>query len=168
MVEPTTHSQRFGSADAEAFTAELQNQKTKQARKYSVKVLQDYMSEKNIDGPIRTLAINDLNNLHTDFISNVRNLEGEFYSKSTMIAIRQGIRRYLQEPPLEKNFDIIKDPRMNKENAAFKSMLKKCRQEGKGVVQHKNRIQAGKINKILYKIFITKPCICHQIHHRDS
>ena len=41
-----------------------------------------------------------------------------------MIAIRQGIRRYLQEPPLEKDFDIIKDPRMNKANAAFKSMLK--------------------------------------------
>ena len=50
MVEPTTHRQRFGSADAEAFTAELQNQKTKQATKYSVKVLQDYMSENNIDG----------------------------------------------------------------------------------------------------------------------
>ena len=44
------------------------------------------------------------------FLANVRNLEGEFYSKSTMIAIRQGIRRYLQEPPLEKDFDIIKDP----------------------------------------------------------
>jgi hypothetical protein len=41
---------------------------------------------------------------------------------------------------------------MNKANAAFKSMLKKCCQEGKGVVQHKNPIQAGKINKILYKI----------------
>jgi hypothetical protein len=123
---------------------------------------------KNIDGLIKTLAINDLNNLLADFVANVHNLEGEFYSKSTMIAIRQGIRRYLQEPPLEKDLDIIKDPRKNKANAAFKSMLKKCRQEGKGVVQHKNRIQAGKINKILYKIFITKPCICHQIHHRDS
>ena len=98
------------------------------------------------------LAINDMNNLLADFYANVRNLEGEFYSKSTMIAIRQGIRRYLQEPPLEKDFDIIKDPRMNKANAAFKSMFKKCRQEGKGVVQHKNPIQAGKINKILYKI----------------
>jgi hypothetical protein len=49
MAEPTTHRQRFGSADAEAFTAELQNQKTKQAKKYSVKVLQDYMSEKNVE-----------------------------------------------------------------------------------------------------------------------
>jgi hypothetical protein len=27
MAEPTTHRQRFGSAYAEAFTAELQNQK---------------------------------------------------------------------------------------------------------------------------------------------
>ena len=50
MAEPTTQRQRFGSADAEAFTAELQNQKTKQATKYSVKVLQDYMSEKILMG----------------------------------------------------------------------------------------------------------------------
>jgi hypothetical protein len=76
MAEPTTHRQRFGSADAEAFTAELQNQKTKQATKYSVKVLQDYLSEKNIDEPIKTLAINDFN-LLADFFANVRNLEGE-------------------------------------------------------------------------------------------
>jgi hypothetical protein len=76
MAGPTTHRQGFGSADAEAFTAELQNQKTKQATKYSVKVLQDYMSEKNIDEPIKTLAINDFN-LLADFFANVRNLEGE-------------------------------------------------------------------------------------------
>ena len=66
MAEPTTHKQRFGSADAEAFTAELQTQKTKQATTYFVKVLQDYMSETNIDGPMKTLAINDLNNLLGD------------------------------------------------------------------------------------------------------
>ena len=87
MAEPTTHRQRFGSADSEAFTAELQNQKTKQATKYSVKVLQDYMSGKHIDGPMKTLAINDLNNLLADFFSNVRNLEGEFYSKTTIIIL---------------------------------------------------------------------------------
>jgi hypothetical protein len=46
MAEPTTHRQRLGGVDAEAFTAELQNQKSKQATKYSVKVLQDYMSGK--------------------------------------------------------------------------------------------------------------------------
>jgi hypothetical protein len=35
------------------------------------------MSEKNIDEPIKTLAINDLNNLLADFFANVRNLESE-------------------------------------------------------------------------------------------
>ena len=49
-----------------------------------------------------------MNNLLADFYANVRNLEGEFYSKSTMIAIRQGIRRYLQEPPLEKASILLK------------------------------------------------------------
>ena len=34
---------------------------------------------------MKTLAINDLNNLLADFFANVRNLGGEFYSKTTII-----------------------------------------------------------------------------------
>jgi hypothetical protein len=56
MAEPTTHRQRLGSVDAEAFTAELQNQKTKQATKYSVNVLQDYMSGKILMGLKKTTS----------------------------------------------------------------------------------------------------------------
>jgi hypothetical protein len=34
---------------------------------------------------LKTLAINDLNNLLADLFCNVRNLEGEFYSKTAII-----------------------------------------------------------------------------------
>jgi hypothetical protein len=40
-------------SNEQAFTAELQNQKTKQATKYSVKVLQDYMDEKILMGLLK-------------------------------------------------------------------------------------------------------------------
>ena len=59
------------------------------------------------------------------------------------VAICQGIRRYLQEPPYNRDIDIVTDMKLKKANDAFKRMLKKCRQEGKGVVQHKKSIQSG-------------------------
>ena len=141
---------RFWNIDAEQFTVEQQNVKTKQATKYAINVLKEFMAEKNIDGPIDVLQVNELNDLLSDFYANCRNVEGEFYSKSTMIAIRQGIRRYLQKPPLNRDYDIIKDARFNKANGSFKSMLKKVRQEGKGVVQHKNPIQPGQFISVTF------------------
>jgi hypothetical protein len=52
------------------------------------------------------------------------------------------------KPPNEREFDIITDPRFKSVNAAFNSMLKKARQEGKGQVVHKKPITEGKLNII--------------------
>jgi hypothetical protein len=76
-----------------------QNVKTKAATKYTVKVLSDFMLEKNYDGEIGTMDIVVLNGILQDFYANVRTSSGDYYSKSSLVAIRQGIRRYLQEPP---------------------------------------------------------------------
>ena len=65
--------------------------------------------------------MNELNDLLSDLYVNCRNLECEFYSYSTMIATQERMQQYLQESPL--NIDIINDPRLNKVNAAFKSIL---------------------------------------------
>jgi hypothetical protein len=45
---------RFGSTDAKEFTLQQQNVKTKAATKYAVKVLSDFMLEKNYDGEMGT------------------------------------------------------------------------------------------------------------------
>ena len=38
-----------------------------------------------------------LNGILQDFYANVRTSSGDYYSKSSLAAIRQGIRHYLQE-----------------------------------------------------------------------
>ena len=83
------------------------------------------------------------NGIIQDFCANVRTSSGDYYSKSSLVAIRQGIRRYLQEPPYKRDIDIVTDMKLKKANDAFKSMLKKYRQEGKCVVQHNKSIQSG-------------------------
>jgi hypothetical protein len=44
----------FGSTDADEFTLQQQNAKTKAATKYAVKVISDFMLEKNYDGEMGT------------------------------------------------------------------------------------------------------------------
>jgi hypothetical protein len=84
---------RFGSTDADEFTLQQQNVKTKAITKYTVKVLSDFMLGKNYDGEIDTMDIVALNDIFQDFCANVRTSSGDYYSKSSLVAIRQGIRR---------------------------------------------------------------------------
>jgi hypothetical protein len=58
---------RFGSTDADEFTLQQQNVKTKAANKYEVKVLSDFMF-----GEIGTMDIVVLNDILQDFYANVR------------------------------------------------------------------------------------------------
>ena len=50
MVYIADRAARFGSTDADEFTLQQQKVKTKEATKYAVEVLSDFMLEKNYDG----------------------------------------------------------------------------------------------------------------------
>jgi hypothetical protein len=69
------------------------------------------------------------------------------YSKSSLVAIHQGIRRYLQELPYNRDIDIVTDMKLKKakaNDALSKIYAKKCRQGGKGV-QHKISITTQRL-----------------------
>jgi hypothetical protein len=135
---------RFTKTDASEFIIQQQSKKTKDATKFAVKILRQFCSERDMETDFEVYRVPALVTLLRDFYPNIRNQSGEIYSKSSLCAIRQGIRRYLLEPPHERPFDILHDPRFQSANNAFNSMLKKTRQEGKGHVQHKRPIPEGK------------------------
>jgi hypothetical protein len=57
---------RFDSTEADEFTLQQQNVKTKASTKYAVKVLSDFMLEYNYDGEIGTMDIVVLNGILQD------------------------------------------------------------------------------------------------------
>jgi hypothetical protein len=63
---------RFGSTDADEFTLQQQNVKTKAATKYAVKVLSDIVV---------------LNGILQDFTRMSESASGDYYSKSSLVAI---------------------------------------------------------------------------------
>ena len=82
-----TPAARFGSIDSDEFTLQQQNVETKATTKYAVKVLSDFMLEYNYDEKIGTMDIVVLNDILQDFYSNVRTSSGDYYSKSSLVAI---------------------------------------------------------------------------------
>ena len=66
-----------------------------------------------------TLNIVVLYGILLDFYANVRTSSGDYYSKSSLVAIHQGIRRYLQELPYNRDIDIVTDMKLKKANNAL-------------------------------------------------
>ena len=60
----------------------------------------------------------------------------ELYKENSMESIRHGLNRYLKNPPHNKTFDIIKDPKFTNSNTNFKAVMIELKRQGKGDVEH--------------------------------
>lgn len=110
------------------------SKKTKEATKYSAKIFRDFCHSRGINTAIEDMAKSELDELLTDFYINVRTQGGQFYSFSSLVALRHGLNRYL------KNVNIVNDPAFRKSNLSFKVALKRLKEAGKGSIEHKEPI----------------------------
>lgn len=97
--------------------------KTKEATRYAVNVFQEYLQSRGKPTDFETLPVGELNLCLADFYLNVRSRNGELYSKNSLVAIRQGIRRYLQDKALHADIDFSGDPRFTEASLAFKAAV---------------------------------------------
>lgn len=98
--------------------------KTKEATRYAVNIIQEYLHAMGRGTSFEFLEASELNMCLADFFMNVRSRNGEIYSKNSLMSIRQGIRRHLQSAPFFRDFDIVTDSRFLEANAALKAAMK--------------------------------------------
>lgn len=98
--------------------------RTDVAKRYAVKLLQEYLCAREGSANFEVLDVGKLNLCLADFYTNVTNRSGGMYSKNSLIAIRQGIRRHLQNPPFSRCFDIVTDSRFRIANNALRERIK--------------------------------------------
>ncbi|CAI9739953.1 XP_029650369.1uncharacterized protein LOC115223832 isoform X1 [Octopus vulgaris] len=110
------------------------SKKTKEATKYSAKIFRDFCHSRGINTAIEDMAKSELDELLSDFYINVRTQGGQFYSFSSLVALRHGLNRYL------KTVNIVNDPAFRKSNMSFKVALKRLKEAGKGSIEHKEPI----------------------------
>ncbi|CAC5361877.1 KCTD1_15 [Mytilus coruscus] len=67
-------------------------------------------------------AVKFLGGLLKGFYINLRRHNGELYTRSSFLVVRQSLNMFLRNPPFSKTFDIIADSTFNNANDAFKAM----------------------------------------------
>ncbi|VDI67627.1 Hypothetical predicted protein [Mytilus galloprovincialis] len=124
-------------------------QKTqKKSTKFALKLVYDYCVSKGLYANIEDRSPAILNDLSKEFYVNIRQANGDFYSKSSFRVIRQSINIHLKHPPHNKPFDIITDTAFTTTNNVLKARCKKLRKEGKGQIKHKTSFTKGDVKKL--------------------
>ncbi|KAK0133506.1 hypothetical protein N1851_030966 [Merluccius polli] len=108
---------------------------TKKTTKWAVKILRDFLADKNMDINFKSYTAATLNDVLRLFYASVQSTkEGREYSVASLRSLRAGINRHLSD------VNIINDPVFKTSNAVFKAILKCYIKSGKDTSVHHPRI----------------------------
>ena len=106
------------------------------------------LHSKEYDIDFENRSTSDLNLLLKEFYINLRQQNGELYTKNSFLVSRQSLNRYLRSHHVFKTFNFIDGQEFNEANTAFQSTCKQMREQGKSKVHHKPTIQKGDMQKL--------------------
>ena len=94
------------------------------------------------------MAVEELDRNLRQFYAEVRNKEGENYSRATLLSLRNGIERYLNTPPHSLGIRFTHDPRFVLSNQMLDAKIKQLKQEGMQNTKHKPAIEKEDLAKL--------------------
>ncbi|CAC5387916.1 unnamed protein product [Mytilus coruscus] len=115
--------ERFGTAEDDDIDDKLNDvlaRNTQKSTIFALKLVYDYCVSKGLDANIEDRNPASLNKLLKEFYVNIRQANGDFYSRSSFCVIRQSINRHLKQPPHNKPFDIISDTDLLRQTTSLK------------------------------------------------
>ena len=126
----------------------LHSDNTKKATKRSVKLFRSWLSATGRDSNFELLSASAISDLLSHFWLEVRTKKKERYKGASMMNIRNGLNRHLQE--VRENqladddntrfIDIMNDVAFKGSNRIFTAMIKELKRTGKGDIKHHDRI----------------------------
>jgi len=143
-------SDRFASVEEDDLNKLLLEKDSINTRKNtasSVKLFRSYLSAKGENEQFETFNSDTLNKLLTKFYAEVRQESGEKYKKSSLIAIRHGINRYLQVNT--SGIDIVNGHEFKESKRIIDAVCKDLKQEGKGGNEHYPPVEAADLQKMM-------------------
>ena len=90
----------------------------------------------------------------TKFYQELKQDDGKEYSRSTHVAIRGGINRYLNSEAVGKTFSIISDPIFKTANKSLNAKLKKIKECGTSKVKHHRASQLRTYKNVTTVVFL--------------
>merc|ERR1711879_853906 len=89
-----------------------------------------------------------LNETLSRFYLSARTRDGELYRGKTLQTMRNSLKRYLQAPPHNKPFNIVKDSEFQKANSAYETAMTEIKREGKGHIENTPAMSKSDIDKL--------------------
>ena len=91
------------------------------------------------------------------FYAEVRQKNGNKYSRSGLTIIRASLQRHLTSPPFNRNINIIRDREFQAANAVIQGQIKILRQSGNDITKHKKPIDSEDMAKIRESFKVETP-----------
>ena len=91
------------------------------------------------------------------FYAEVRQKNGNKYSRSGLTNIRASLQRHLTSPPFNRNINIIRDREFQAANAVIQGQIKILRQSGNDITKHKKPIDSEDMAKIRESFKVETP-----------
>ena len=108
----------------------------------------EWALSRGINDELSTKSKEELNENLRLFYAEARNKEGGNYSRSTLLGFRNGIERYLNNPPHKMGLHIATDVAFQQSNQILDAKLKNMKQQGQESVQHKPCIENEDLRRL--------------------
>lgn len=142
---------RFGqTTDAELETKRLglHAAKTKKSNAHAARIFREYLLEKQEDTGFESFSVSRLDESLSRFYVDARKEDGSFYRGTSLESLRYGLNRYLKAPPINKSFDIVKDPEFRSANYSFKAAMAELKRMGNACVKHYPPLSKADLQKL--------------------
>ena len=104
--------------------------------------------ERKIARSLHEMTNKELDNYLRHFYAEARTKDGEPYSRSSLLGIRNAIERYLNNPPLNRGISITKGIDFQASNKLLQSQIKLNKRENKENTKHKPPMPEADLQKL--------------------
>ena len=108
----------------------------------------DWRNDRGVDRKLSEMTDMELDQVLRRFYAEARAKDGELYSRSSLLAIRNAIERFLNNPPHNRAIKIAKGEAFQLSNKMLNSKIKVQKKDGKENIKHKPAIPPGDLRKL--------------------
>ncbi|XP_062405125.1 uncharacterized protein LOC134095537 [Sardina pilchardus] len=139
--------------------AKLTENTLKQTR-WAVRCLKDWLEQQEMKVDFANISKEQFNLILRQFYASILNSNGESYSISSYVGLRSGLLRYLNDPPLNRSWNIMKDPEFRSSNNVFLGLVKTMKRDAKDKISHPTSISPSDLK------IISESHACNPSHPR--
>ncbi|XP_043081885.1 zinc finger MYM-type protein 2 isoform X3 [Puntigrus tetrazona] len=124
------------SADLDELEHNRNESSTVKQTVWAVNCFKAWLREKQLTIDFKTVEKSELNPVLREFYGSIRTSKGELYGISSYVGLRAGLNRFINEPPLNRVWNLMQDTEFRAANNVFKGVVKQIRRSGRDITAH--------------------------------